>query len=680
MSMINHSRLAVGRVRHRRHYPKKHWFNYKLYYSWLDIDELSAIDEFPFWSTKKFNLVEFRRSDYLRPLDQSLREAVNHHLESAAILEKPHRIMLLTHLRQWGKSFNPVSFYFCFRDDSQCFAILSEITNTPWGERHVYVHDCAKSLADKQPFVFEFEKVFHISPFMPMDVHYRWQFDVDGDQIAIVMQLYRNHRLEFDADLNLKFIPLTRHAAAKMPFHFAFMPLKVIASIYWEALRLWFKRVPFYKHPNRAVRASNHHEEKNTMALEALPWNIGNQSNSAYKRLLLTVANRIKVGTLRIIDGEETYEFGKAAEHLNDEQHALNAEIHIVNPDVYRQIIRQGGNGAAQGYIDGHWKSPDLVNVIRVMAANQSTFDTVDERSSLWSRIQNKLMHWMNRNSITGSKRNILAHYDLSNDFYKLFLDSKMMYSSALYDENTTDLEQASANKLRSVCDKLQLNEQDHLLEVGSGWGGLAIYAAKHYGCKVTTTTISDAQYNEAKSRIAQEKLEDKITLLKQDYRLLEGSYDKIVSIEMVEAVGHQYLDGYFAKLGQLLKPGGRFLMQAITIDDRRYQRALREVDFIKKFIFPGSFIPSLTTLATSAAKSGFRVKSLEDLGDSYAKTLKAWRNNFQNNIEHIHGLGFDEPFERLWMFYFCYCEGGFREKVISDVHIIFTQPLKRMS
>ena len=288
------------------------------------------------------------------------------------------------------------------------------------------------------------------------------------------------------------------------------------------------------------------------------------------------------------------------------------------------------------------------------------------------SQIFLKAWHKSRQNSIEGSRKNIADHYDLSNDFFKLFLDPSMMYSSAVFKDADMTLQQASEYKKELICQKLQLKPMDHLVEIGSGWGGFAIYAAQNYGCKVTTITISQAQYDEAVTRIQAAGLAHRVDVQLKDYRLLDGKFDKLVSIEMIEAVGEQYLSTYFKQCRHLLKPNGLGLIQAITIEDARYKKALKTVDYIKRYIFPGSFIPCISVLTQTASEQKLRLKHLEDIGQSYAQTLHFWRKNFLAEREQVLALGFDENFIRMWDFYLCYCEGGFKEGVISDVHMLF--------
>lgn len=351
----------------------------------------------------------------------------------------------------------------------------------------------------------------------------------------------------------------------------------------------------------------------------------------------------------------------------------LEATIEIHNKELIDLIFKNGVLGAAEGYIRGYWSTEHLVEVIQILARNRHVLDKINQNViSQASQLLLKAWYKTRKNSLSGSRKNIAEHYDLSNDFFKLFLDSSMMYSSAVYKYKDMTLEEASDYKKELICQKLQLKPMDHLVEIGSGWGGFAIYAAQHYGCKVTTITISQAQYDEATKRIADAGLSHRVNVQLKDYRLLEGKFDKLVSIEMIEAVGEQYLSTYFNKCRSLLKPNGLGLIQAITIEDARYKKALNTVDYIKRYIFPGSFIPCISVLTQAASEQQLRLKHLEDIGLSYAETIHQWRERFLNAKEHVLALGFDENFIRMWDFYLCYCEGGFKEGVISDVHLLF--------
>jgi cyclopropane-fatty-acyl-phospholipid synthase len=317
---------------------------------------------------------------------------------------------------------------------------------------------------------------------------------------------------------------------------------------------------------------------------------------------------------------------------------------------------------------------------VQVFARNLALLDNIERYFSWLSNGVSRLKHVLNRNSEAGSKRNILAHYDLGNDMYQQFLDPEMMYSSALYPNDDSTLEEAQIHKLHTICERLDLTPGQTLLEVGTGWGALAIYAAKHFGVNVTTTTISDAQYDYAEARVKQEGLEDKITLLKQDYRLLTGEYDRVVSIEMIEAVGHEYLGGFFEKLQHLLKPNGRMLIQAITIADQRYNSYRKSVDFIQRYIFPGGCLPSVSEMTKHIAKRTDMVTwSVSDMGKDYARTLKHWHENFDAAYDKIKALNYGDDFIRMWKFYLSYCEGGFLERTTSTVHLVAVRPQYRL-
>jgi cyclopropane-fatty-acyl-phospholipid synthase len=392
---------------------------------------------------------------------------------------------------------------------------------------------------------------------------------------------------------------------------------------------------------------------------------------------VLARLTRLQTGQLTIIENGQHHLFGSL---LNSDKN-LQATITVKDAHFYGEIAFGGSIGAGEAYMLGYWSADNLTNVIRIMAANQTVSDALEGGYQWLSKPLLKVLHYLNRNTQDGSRKNIAAHYDLGNDFFKLWLDPSMMYSAAIFEPANCSLEAASLKKLKIICDKLDLKPTDHVVEIGTGWGGLAIYAAKNYGCKVTSTTISKQQYDEAILRVNAENLQDKITLLLNDYRDLTGTYDKLVSIEMIEAVGHQFYDVYFAKCASLLKPDGMALIQAITIADQRFEAAKNSVDFIQRYIFPGSNIPSITALLNSATRaSDLKLLDLEDIGPHYATTLCKWRENFFEHIQQVRQLGYSEEFIKMWEFYLCYCEGGFAERALGDAHLLLTKPENRRS
>lgn len=358
---------------------------------------------------------------------------------------------------------------------------------------------------------------------------------------------------------------------------------------------------------------------------------------------------------------------------------APEAALEMHDWRTYRMMFTGGGLGAAEAYMENLWSSQDLTAVVRFFAANVEHMQALEKGMARVVRPLRAWFHALNRNSLRGSRRNISAHYDLGNDFFSLFLDSQMMYSSAVFESESESLEKASERKLDLLCQKLDLKPEHHLLEIGTGWGGMAIWAARHYGCRVTTTTISREQYEFARARVEQEGLADRVTVLDQDYRELTGQYDRLVSVEMIEAVGHQYLPEYFSRLGSLLKPDGRMVLQAITVPEQRYRFALKNVDFIKRYIFPGGFLPSVEVmLGQLSRQTRLVVQDIEDIGHDYALTLRAWRERFLGASDAVASQGFDGRFRRTWDYYLAYCEGAFLERAISTVQLVAAGPAWR--
>lgn len=387
------------------------------------------------------------------------------------------------------------------------------------------------------------------------------------------------------------------------------------------------------------------------------------------RKLVLNFLGRLRHGAIELVEDGEKQLFG-------DPQADLRVSLTVVDVQFYQKMVFGGSVGAGEAFIDGMWRCDQLTALIQIFARNLTLLDELETGWARLSRPALKLLDWRNRNTIHQSKKNISAHYDLGNAMYQLFLDPSMMYSSAVYPSASADLAEAQQHKLRLLCDKLQLTPNDHLLEIGTGWGSLAIFAAKNYGCKVTTTTISREQHDYAAAQIEAAGLGERITLLFEDYRLLTGEYDKLVSIEMIEAVGHEFLSTYFAKCSQLLKPNGLMVLQAITIADQRYDIYRKEVDFIKKFVFPGGCLPSMTRMTQAlTSHTDFVVRHVQDIGLDYARTLADWCSNFMAARDAVHQLGYDDRFVRLWHFYLCYCEGGFLERTTSAVHLVLTKP-----
>jgi cyclopropane-fatty-acyl-phospholipid synthase len=390
-------------------------------------------------------------------------------------------------------------------------------------------------------------------------------------------------------------------------------------------------------------------------------------------RAVLSRTRLIRRGALTLHENGRTHRFGTAGRGEPE------AELRVHDERFFAAVALRGSIGAGEAYALGWWTSAEPADVVRVLVSNLTALAGFETGLGRLAQPLMKVFHALKRNTRTGSRANIAAHYDLSNDFFALFLDETMTYSCGIFERPDSTLREASVEKIDRLCRRLELSPADHLLEIGTGWGALAIHAAREYGCRVTTTTISRRQHELAGERIRAAGLEDRITLLLQDYRTLEGTFDKLVSVEMIEAIGHQYFDTFFQRCSRLLRPDGRMCLQAITIADQHYASALRSVDFIQRHIFPGACIPSVTALCASmTAASDLRLVHLDDIGPHYARTLAEWRANLHASWDEANALGFGDELLRLWEFYFGYCEGGLAERHISAVQMVLERPLAR--
>jgi cyclopropane-fatty-acyl-phospholipid synthase len=389
------------------------------------------------------------------------------------------------------------------------------------------------------------------------------------------------------------------------------------------------------------------------------------------RAMLFGRLRKLRRGRLVIVDSAEQRVFGDQTPDAS-----LQSVVLVHDARFYGQSLFGGSIGAAEAYMAGYWSCSDLTALVRILVSNRKALDTLD---GAWAKITapaHNLFHWLRRNTRKGSRANISAHYDLGNDFYALFLDETMTYSCGIFEDDRSTLREASLAKFDRICHKLELRPGDHLLEMGTGWGGFAIYAATHYGCRVTTTTVSRQQYQMARARIQEAGLQDRVELLLEDYRDLRGRYDKLVSIEMIEAVGHHYLETFFRCCSERLKPDGLMVLQAITIEDQLYKRQNRSADFIKRYIFPGSSIPSVTAITHAVGRAtDIRLAHLEEITPHYVRTLQEWRRRFTKRLDAVRALGYPEEFIRMWEFYLCYCEGAFRERYTRSVQMILTKP-----
>ena len=447
------------------------------------------------------------------------------------------------------------------------------------------------------------------------------------------------------------------------------------------------------------------------------PRTVGSWDRIARKSLA-RVFRQLQGGTLRLIDGDGAHDFGSSpidssasgarssGTHASDSRSSgaraaaacdtdsgeaflgdagvyarvadpdLAVTVIVENPAFYRHAVLGGNLSIAESYLNGDWHCSDLTALFRLFTRNVELSDAMDSGIRRLMQWPARLYHRFHANSRAGSRQNIHLHYDLGNDFFALMLDETMAYSSGIYPHASSGLRDASIEKMDRLCRKLDLRARDRLLEIGTGWGGLAMHAARHYGCRVTTTTVSKEQREEALRRIAQAGLADRIEVLLTDYRDLTGRYDKIVSVEMVEAVGHEFLPDYFRQLGRLLEPHGTAAIQGIVMGEQRHAQYLRNVDFIQRYVFPGGCLPSIGSLVQASSRgSDLRLVHVEDFAEHYARTLADWRDRYLQQLPEVRQLGYPDRFLRLWNYYLCYCEAGFAERYLSVVHLQFDKP-----
>lgn len=654
------SAVYRGTVRHRRKHPIQHAFTYDVGMLYLDLAELDAgvLEQAPLWSARRPRAIAgVRREDLLgdpaTPLDEAVRSLV--HERTGARPSGP--IGVLTTPRTFGRVFNPVSFYFCFEHDGETLAaVVADVENTPWNERHAYV---VRAADHARVLDAELDKAFHVSPLMGMEQRYRWRLTAPGPTLSVHIESTStaDGRCTFDATLNLRREALTRSTLRRLLARFPLQSARTGALIYANALKLKLEGAPYHAHPD-------------TQASESLMK--PTKTRTVLHRLL---RHWVREGELTIVDAHGTTTVGTALGQGATEP--LRATVTIHDERAYGLLLK-GSLGLAEGYRDGWWDADDLVAIVRIAARNIHRGDAYRRRlRPLLAPMQN-VTATVRRNTIDRSKRQISAHYDLGNDLYELMLDETMMYSSAVYPHADATLHEAQFHKLDRICDKLELGPDDHLLEIGTGWGGLAIHAARRSGCRVTTTTISAEQHALAVQRVREAGLEDRITVLLEDYRLLRGRYDKLVSIEMIEAVGWRDFPTFFRACGDLLEPDGVMLLQAITIDDRAYEVEKATSSFINQLIFPGGCLPSVREIQRCVgAFTALRTVQLEDITPHYVTTLAAWRERFEAAVASgaIDGERYDRRFQRIWSLYLAYCEGGFAERRIQDVQVLLAGP-----
>jgi len=645
---------------HARSRPVPNKFSYPVYFYRFDLDEIDRLDrEVLFFGHNRFRPVSLHDRDYLTPGEEPLREKLDTILKRTGREAELGRVDLVTSARVMHYVFNPVSFFFCFGPEGSLDCVVVQVNNT-FREMHVYV--LTQPLAPRRPGEthYKADKEFHVSPFFDRIGTYDFFFaDPGGDDLDIIIQHREEEELVFAARLTGKPRPLGRWTVAGKLWRHPLTASLTMPRIVWQAARLrFFKHLPVYHKPPPA----------SPMTIRpAPPGPVARLGRMAIRAFL----GRIRDGQLTLIYPEGHIErFGQAG--------GRKAEIRIKDNAFFQRTLLSGGIGFGDSFVAGEWSTDNLTATLSLLSENLDYLKEKHHRLSAVGRSFERTRHLLKPNTLAGSRRNIGSHYDLSNGFFSLFLDPSMTYSCGLYSGPDTTLVEAQLNKLTSVIKKAGITEKDHVLDIGCGWGGFAMEAVRSTGCRLTGITISRQQLELARERVAAAGLEDRINLLMLDYRHLEGNYDKIVSIEMLEAVGHANLGTWFKVCDKVLRPGGRVVIQVITIPHERYSYYTRSSDWIRKHIFPGGHLPSLEVLEETALKfTDLILTDVEKIGPHYAKTLRDWSLNLAEKHEEAIAQGFEETFLRKWHYYFAYCQAGFETGAIDDLQIVMDKPVK---
>ena len=648
------SSIFHGEIRHTRFWPVEHRLRYPLYLFGLDLEELEMLDR----SLRLFGLNHFRPvvlydRDYLTGGEGAIRKKLLRFLAAEGYADQVMRIVLVTSPRHFIRVFNPVSFYYIFdpAEDLQC--VVTEVNNT-FGERHIYLLRRAEGDPGGFPARFKAPKAFHVSPFNDMEGAYEFTFGDIRSELAVRIDLKRGDTLVFSAELRERKAPLDDRTLLRTLLTHPLVPHLTMSRVYRQAAKLYFlRKLPYHPKPIPV----------HPLTMRTAPpsaW------RSLCRRLILARLRRIDRGTLRI-----TLPEGRRIDS-GDVASEPRADLMIRDNRFFSRIVLGGDIGLGESYTDGEWDSTDVARLFELFIVNRHHLVDGDFLSAALSRFRDRIRHLLRSNTIPGSRRNIRAHYDLGNDFYRTFLGASMTYSCARFLAPDETLEEAQINKLRDMIAKAQIGMEDHVLEIGCGWGNFAVEAVRQTGCRVTGITVSRAQMEWARERVRREGMEDRIDIRLTDYRHITGRFDRIVSIEMLEAVGHRRLGTFFGCCGRLLKPGGLMALQTITIPDDRYDDYRRGMDWIRKHIFPGGHLPSLGAIrAAVAGAPSLTISETEEIGPHYARTLREWRNRFLAQTPALEAMGLVSSFRRKWVYYLASCEAGFANGATGNLQIV---------
>lgn len=651
------SRIFVGEVWHARTRPTPHAFRYPLYVYCFAVDELDSLErEVPLFGHNRLRPVSLYDRDYLARGEGPIRAKLDLLLQPAGV-GPVASVDLVTSARYFDYVFNPASFFFCRRADGSIAAVVVQVRNT-FGEMHAYVLTEPHPRSPGTSLRFAAPKCFHVSPFFGMDGEYEFAFDDPRERLDLRVEYRERGELSLTARLVGEARPFDSRNLARTLLAYPITASLTMPRILVQAAKLYYgKRLPLVPKPSPASAMT---------IRRAQPALLDRVARSAVFRFL----DGITAGALEV-EGPEG-----ELRRCGSPDAANPAHLRVRNRRFFRRSLLRGEVGFGESFVDGDWESDDLVEVVRLLAANR---DALDERSLLPSflgRGADWLGQVLRRNTRSGARRNVARHYDLSNDFFRTFLDQSMTYSCALFRSPDESLEAAQQNKLDAIIERAAIGVDHHVLEIGCGWGSFALRAARRTGCRVTAITLSKAQLALARERVEAAGLADRVALELVDYRDLRGRFDRIVSIEMLEAVGHEQLPEFFAACDRLLAPGGSIVLQFITVADAHYERYRRAVDWIRKHIFPGGHLPSLGAVERALARaSRLEVTSAADIGPHYATTLAEWRRRFAASRDRVLALGFDDSFVRKWTYYLSYCEAGFRAGVVGDLQVVLSRP-----
>ena len=675
--------LISCRVRHERFAPKQHSFAYPLYTYMIDIDELLKLDhKLSLFGYNNLRLASFYDKDYLEQGAEGIRTKLTSLLAKQNVELLPDdTVYLVTSARFLNYAFNPVCFYWMFREEN-LLGCMAEVNNT-FGEKHVYPligADIPQDIADATqlerlgvnnstffPAEYRSPKKFHVSPFMDLTGEYHFSFEDIRKQLDVTVGLFHGDQKFFEANLTEEHrVPLSDKALLNTALTRPFTAHITLPRILWEARKIHFgKGIRYY--PKQApistmtIRHNTRPKLKDRLA----------------QKLVLNFLKRMQHGQLILTMPDGT------TENFGEQRSDTSADVTIHSDNFFSMSAFNGNIGLGEGYAQGLWDSSDLVKVIRFFLENRQVHArTRNLLTNTQARVLGAIQRYRHqkapKNNEIGSKENITAHYDLSNELFRQFLDPTMTYSSAVFLDPydvTEDLEAAQLRKNRLLADKANIGADDHVLEMGCGWGGFAEQTARERGCRITGVTLSHDQYSYATKRIKDAQLEHLVDIRLEDYRNISEQYDKIVSIEMLEAVGHNFHKEYFCKINELLKPSGVAVIQTITIQDAQYNHYRWSMDWIRKHIFPGGELPSLARICEVTSDStSLSVQQVDAIGLHYANTLNQWRQQFNASWKSIEPLGFDDYFLRTWNYYLAICEAGFLQGHINDLLIVLSR------